>query len=103
MVDSNTSPRRTRNAIRQTGKTAVPVRGSRRKADSATTITAAERLSMIETAAYYRAERRGFRSGHEADDWLSAEAEVDAMIAAARGPAAGVGVKRSGASKNRAN
>ncbi len=103
MVDSNTSPRRTRSAIRQTGKTAVPVRGSRRKADSATTITAAERFSMIETAAYYRAERRGFRSGHETDDWLSAEAEVDAMIAAARGPAAGVGAKRAVASKNRAN
>ena len=102
MVDSNTTSRRTRSAVRKPGTT-VRVRNTRGQTDSATTITAAERLSMIETAAYYRAERRGFRCGHETDDWLSAEAEVDAMIAAARGPAAGVGVKRSVASKNRAN
>ena len=103
MVDSNTSPpRRTRSAIRET-ETAVPVRRSRRKADSATTITAAERLRMIETAAYYRAGRRGFRCGNETEDWLSAEAEVDAMIASARGSSAGVGAKRPVANRNRTN
>lgn len=27
-------------------------------------------------AAYFRAERRGFVPGHEAEDWLAAEAEI---------------------------
>ena len=31
---------------------------------------------MIEVAAYYRAERRGFQPGAELDDWLQAEAEI---------------------------
>jgi len=33
--------------------------------------------ALIATAAYYRAERRGFRPGHEVEDWLDAEREVD--------------------------
>ena len=31
---------------------------------------------MIEQAAYYRAERRGFAPGMEIDDWCAAEREV---------------------------
>jgi hypothetical protein len=38
------------------------------------------RRGMIAQAAYYRAERRGFDPGHEADDWLAAESEVDAAL-----------------------
>lgn len=38
------------------------------------------RQDMISTAAYYRAERRGFNGGDEVQDWLDAEAEVDAML-----------------------
>ena len=45
-------------------------------------LTSAERLEMIRQAAYYRAERRGFATGHEAEDWLAAEAEIDAGLAA---------------------
>lgn len=37
---------------------------------------AAERRDMIATAAYFRAQRRGFEPGHELDDWLAAETEV---------------------------
>jgi Protein of unknown function (DUF2934) len=37
---------------------------------------------MIETAAYYRAERRRFEAGHELEDWLSAEAEIEALLRA---------------------
>jgi hypothetical protein len=36
---------------------------------------------MIATAAYLRAERRGFASGDPVADWLEAEAEVDAEMA----------------------
>jgi hypothetical protein len=35
------------------------------------------REARIAEAAYWRAERRGFESGHELDDWLEAEKEVD--------------------------
>lgn len=39
-----------------------------------------ERNRMIETAAYYRAEKRGFGSGHELDDWLEAEQEIQQQL-----------------------
>jgi hypothetical protein len=38
------------------------------------------RRALIAQIAYYRAERRGFEPGHEAEDWLSAEAEVDTAL-----------------------
>jgi hypothetical protein len=41
--------------------------------------SATEREEMVRTAAYYRAERRGFSPGYEWDDWLAAEAEVSAV------------------------
>ena len=43
-----------------------------------------DRRSMIEKAAYYRAERRNFAPGHEVQDWLAAEKEVDQLLAGAR-------------------
>jgi hypothetical protein len=42
----------------------------------------AELHAMISEAAYYRAERRGFAPGMEADDWLQAEAEILARMRA---------------------
>ena len=38
------------------------------------------RHQMIATAAYYRAERRGFQDGSLVDDWIEAEAEIDASL-----------------------
>lgn len=32
---------------------------------------------LIAEAAYYRAERRGFNPGHELEDWLAAEHDVN--------------------------
>ena len=37
------------------------------------------REALIATAAYYRAQKRGFAPGHETEDWLAAEHEVDAF------------------------
>ena len=37
---------------------------------------------MVATAAYYRAERRHFARGHELEDWLKAEAEIDQLLRA---------------------
>ncbi|MDI1298798.1 DUF2934 domain-containing protein [Methylotenera sp.] len=31
---------------------------------------------LVAESAYYKAEARGFESGHELEDWLAAEAEV---------------------------
>lgn len=39
-----------------------------------------ERQQLISEAAYHKAEARGFESGHELEDWLAAEAEVDARL-----------------------
>jgi hypothetical protein len=46
------------------------------------------RRAMIAEAAYLRAEQRGFASGHEEEDWLLAEREVDALLSAHHGHAA---------------
>jgi hypothetical protein len=48
------------------------------------------RRAMIAEAAYLRAERRGFTGGHdqEREDWLAAEAEVDALLKARPGSSA---------------
>jgi hypothetical protein len=42
------------------------------------------RRALIAEAAYLRAERRGFIPGHETDDWLAAEIEVDALLRGAQ-------------------
>ena len=36
-----------------------------------------DRQQKIATAAYYRAARRGFEGGHEMQDWLEAEMEIN--------------------------
>jgi Protein of unknown function (DUF2934) len=48
------------------------------------------RRGMIAEAAYLRAERRGFSGGHEKEreDWIAAEAEVDALLQAEHGSSA---------------
>ncbi|MGE0384373.1 MAG: DUF2934 domain-containing protein [Gammaproteobacteria bacterium] len=42
--------------------------------------SASNRQEQIACAAYYRAERRGFEPGHEIEDWLAAEREVDGRL-----------------------
>ena len=44
-------------------------------------ISASEEIHrMIETAAYYQAEKRGFSDGDQVKDWLKAEREIDALF-----------------------
>jgi hypothetical protein len=38
------------------------------------------REALIAEIAYLRAQRRGFEPGHELEDWLAAEAEVDRRV-----------------------
>lgn len=35
---------------------------------------------LISEAAYYKAEKRGFESGHEDEDWLNAEEEIKSCL-----------------------
>ena len=41
------------------------------------TMAADRRQSMVAEAAYYFSEHRGFAPGHELDDWLAAENQID--------------------------
>lgn len=43
------------------------------------------RERLIAESAYLRAERRGFAPGHEVEDWLAAETEVDALLKISHG------------------
>jgi hypothetical protein len=36
---------------------------------------------MVAEAAYYRAEKRGFRGGDPERDWVEAEAEIETLLA----------------------
>lgn len=47
---------------------------------SAVAVSPEHRYHMIATAAYFLAERRGFAGGYEMQDWITAEAEVDAQL-----------------------
>jgi hypothetical protein len=42
------------------------------------------RRELIAVTAYYLAEKRGFESGHDLEDWMSAEAIVSADLGPAR-------------------
>ena len=50
------------------------------KTDQNTAIEIKRRKELIAAAAYARAESRGFSPGHELEDWLEAEKEVDAAV-----------------------
>jgi hypothetical protein len=56
-------------------------------------IDAERRRALIAEAAYFRAERRGFSPGHEAEDWLAAETEIDRTLAIGVSPALNPGVQ----------
>ena len=49
-------------------------------ATPATAVSEDERRGMIALAAYLRAESRGFAPGGEAEDWIAAEKEIDALL-----------------------
>ena len=51
------------------------------------TTTAEQRQSMIQTAAYLRAEKRGFQGGNPVQDWVDAEHEIDATLKSIKGNA----------------
>lgn len=62
-------------------KPGTPAAGSAARA----AVSEDARRAMVAQAAYLRAERRGFVGGDEVEDWLAAEAEVDALLRAGNG------------------
>ena len=56
------------------------------KSHSIATIGPDRRHCMISEAAYYSSEHRGFEPGHELDDWLAAETQIDAALALGETP-----------------
>lgn len=58
---------------------AAPAR-SRSRPRRAGAVDPAERQRLIAEAAYFKAERRGFAGGGELEDWIEAEAEIDALL-----------------------
>ncbi|MBZ0142709.1 MAG: DUF2934 domain-containing protein [Rhodocyclaceae bacterium] len=53
---------------------------SRPRAKKAGAVSREERWRLIAEAAYFKAEQRGFAGGGELDDWIEAEAEIDALL-----------------------
>jgi hypothetical protein len=50
------------------------------KASATKTISPEQRHAMIQEAAYYIAEQRGFDASSDMDDWLVAEAFIDGQL-----------------------
>jgi hypothetical protein len=61
-------------------KDPFPDKARAAKSKAALGVTPEERQHMIAIAAYVRAEKRGFVGGDAVDDWLHAEAEIDALL-----------------------
>jgi hypothetical protein len=59
------------------GELVIPFNTENKPGMNAEAITRADPLRiMIRDAAYFLAEKRGFVSGHELEDWLKAEMEI---------------------------
>lgn len=56
-------------------------------AHSLVSVTPEQRQVMIAEAAYYLALQRNFEAGHEVEDWLLAESQIDATLASGGLPA----------------
>lgn len=80
---THTSKTTTRSKAASSEKTAKAVITTRKSRTTTKTekIDPQQRMGMIAEAAYLRAEQRGFGPGDALEDWLSAEREVDLLLA----------------------
>jgi hypothetical protein len=75
----------------ETGMTSIAEAGSsttdsifeepRATSFSITEVSNEERYRLIAEAAYFRSEKRSFAPGHELEDWLAAETELETRLA----------------------
>jgi hypothetical protein len=83
LAPGNKPPRKPKRSARKSGQSedvAPRTAGEKSAPVEAVSLSPVDRDSMIAMAAYFRAERRNFEAGHELEDWLAAEAEVDAAL-----------------------
>lgn len=74
-----TTPAKKTSAPKAT-KPAATAKSPAKKNTVKKTVSPEDRYHMIQTAAYFRAEQRGFAGGYEMEDWIAGEAQIDAMI-----------------------
>jgi hypothetical protein len=67
-------------APRKAAVTAKPAKSAKLATSTANFVGPGQRTALIARAAYFRAEKRGFAPGHETEDWLAAESEVDSRL-----------------------
>jgi hypothetical protein len=77
-------------AAATTAKSKKPRAGVQKKqavitATPVPTVSEDERRGMIARAAYLRGQSRGFPPGGEAEDWLAAEKEIEALLSGSSG------------------
>jgi hypothetical protein len=70
------------NTEKPASKPASNTKSAPQKSIKKNTVTSEERHHMISTAAYFRAQQRGFICCCEKADWLSGEAQIDEMLKA---------------------
>jgi Protein of unknown function (DUF2934)/alpha-1,4-glucan branching enzyme GlgB, N-terminal domain/Carbohydrate-binding module 48 (Isoamylase N-terminal domain) len=77
-LDEDQAPRRrsTQDCARQYGDWFMAT--TRKRTRKPSSMSAEERRAQIAQAAYLRAQQRQFAPGHELEDWLAAEREIDA-------------------------
>jgi len=69
-AETSGQPRKKPSVRKAAGKQAAPQ----------VSIAPEERRRMIELRAYFRAQERGFAPGNAEQDWIAAEAEIDAIL-----------------------
>jgi hypothetical protein len=67
-------------AEKPAGKASATAKNAPTKSSKKNTVKPEERHHMIATAAYFRAEQRGFSCGCAKEDWIHGEAQIDAML-----------------------
>ncbi len=63
-------------SARKKARNFIPMIGAESKQD----LDNEDRVTRIAILAYYKAEARGYEPGHEVQDWLDAEAEIDVGV-----------------------
>lgn len=77
-----TSGKTSKPAVKTAGgkSTATKTRPARPRVNKTGLVSPEERVRLIAEAAYFKAAQRGFASGGELEDWVEAEAEIDALL-----------------------
>jgi hypothetical protein len=78
-VAAKPAAKKTASKASATKSSSTKTSSTSKKNSSPAIVTSANRLQMIEVAAYYIAEKHGFH-GPSADHWLAAEKQVDSKL-----------------------